>query len=313
MKKDTHIINRHFDTFEEMEQSAKNWSFKNIYKLLPHADTGSNHIIFLPDMQLTYSENNGGILFDVKPPKGMMTVAVIETCKGKACFEETKLQEKMVVFADDKKARTLITNNKFKVAIFSFSKQAYKSLSKKLIDHTGDAIKDHDDHFITILNDALHTAINTPETLNDISYQTGLQERLIRTLEKMLETQTPKRPKLTRGERIAIEIRDRVYKKLNAKISIRSLAEEFEVSEQTLQNAFKSLFGFTPNIFIRHIKLNHVCKALQKADASEDTIIRISKKWGFTHMGHFSRYFTRLFGENPSVVLGRTCSSKKEH
>jgi len=313
MKKDTHIINRHFDTFEEMEQSAKNWSFKNIYKLLPHADTGSNHIIFLPDMQLTYSENDGGVLFDVKPPQGMMTVAVIETCEGKACFEETKLKEGMVVFSDDKKARTLITNDKFKVALFSFSKKTYKELAKKLADHTGDVIIDTDDRLVDILRDALNTFTNTPSAIEDTAYQTQLQEKLITQLETLLQAQTPKRPKLTRGERIAIEIRNRVYKKMNAKISISSLAEEFHVSEQTLQNAFKSLFGFTPNIFIRHIKLNHVCKALQKADASEDTIIRISKKWGFTHMGHFSRYFTQLFGENPSVTLGRTCSVRKEH
>jgi AraC-like DNA-binding protein len=312
MKKDKHIIKQQFSTFEEMEQSARNWNFKNIYKLLPHADTGTNHIVFLPDMQLTYSENDGGILFDVKAPKGMISVAVIETCKGKACFDETKLKEGMVVFSDDKKARTLITNDKFKVAIFSFSKKAYKEMSKRLANHTGDVIEDTDDRLKQLLSEALETFLNDPKAIDDASYKAELQNTLITQLETLLETQNPKHPKLTRGERIALEIRDRVYRKMNAKISIGTLAEEFNISEQTLQNAFKSLFGFTPNIFIRHIKLNHVCKALQKADASEDTIIRISKKWGFTHMGHFSRYFTQLFGENPSVTLGRTCSIKKE-
>ena len=306
MKTDINIINRHFKTFEEMEQNAQNWTFKNIYKLLPQADTGSHHIIFLPDMQLTYSKHNGGALFDVKPPKGMISVGIITSCEGKACFEETKLQEKMVIFADDKKARTLITSNTFTATIFSFSKKRYRDLSKQLSSHMGDVIFDTDDQLTAILQDALQKFTKDPDAADNEAYHIALQEMIIEQLRSMLAEQTPKRPKLTKGEKIALEIRNRVYRRMNAKISISALAEEFNVSEQTLQNAFKSLFGFTPNIFIRHIKLNHVYKALQKADPATDTIIRISKKWGFTHMGHFSRYFTKLFGENPSVILNRT-------
>ncbi|HHO65596.1 MAG TPA: helix-turn-helix domain-containing protein, partial [Epsilonproteobacteria bacterium] len=31
--------------------------------------------------------------------------------------------------------------------------------------------------------------------------------------------------------------------------------------------------------------------------------MRVAQKWGFKHMGKFSKYYTELFGENPSVTL----------
>ncbi len=31
--------------------------------------------------------------------------------------------------------------------------------------------------------------------------------------------------------------------------------------------------------------------------------MRVAQKWGFRHMGKFSKYYTELFGENPSVTL----------
>jgi AraC-like DNA-binding protein len=313
MKKNEIFISQNFKNFEEMEASAKNWQYKTTYKLLPDAYIGTHHVILLPTMQLSYSEKHGGLLHEITSPKGMMSVAVIEKNEGRACFGNTKLQEKMVVFFDDKKAYTMINSGYFKVAIFSFSKQMYRDLGRRLAKHRGEVIEDTDNTLQSILEETLERFKKDPAIRENIPEQQQIEERLITHLSHLLEEQTPYLPKLTKGEKIALEIRDRVYKRINGKVTISSLAEEYKVSEQTLQNAFKSLFGFTPNIFIRHLKLNHVCHALRKADPSIDTIVRISKKWGFTHMGHFSRYFTELFGENPSVTLGKGCSLPKNH
>jgi AraC family ethanolamine operon transcriptional activator len=312
MKKNEIFISQNFKNFEEMETSAKNWQYKTTYKLLPDAYIGTHHVILLPTMQLSYQEKHGGILHDIISPKGMMTVAVVEKNEGKACFGNTKLKEGMVVFFDDKKAYTMTNSGYIKVAIFSFSKQVYKELGKYLSKHRGEVIEDTDNTLQTMLDEILERFKNDPSVQENLSEQHQMEEQLITQLSHLLETQTPSLPKLTKGEKIALEIRDRIYKRINGKVTIGSLAEEYRVSEQTLQNAFKSLFGFTPNIFIRHLKLNHVCHALRKADPSIDTIVRISRKWGFTHMGHFSRYFTELFGENPSVTLGKGCSLPKK-
>lgn len=310
MKKDTLFTSRHFTTFEEMESSALNWHYRKTYKMLPDAYIGTHTIISLPHMQLSYTQKRGGLFQEVIAPKGMFSVGVVKRSDGKACFGKTKLKERMIVFFDDKKAQTIINSDTFEAAVFSFSKQHFKALSKRLSPHIGEVIEDDNDLLKQRLEEVLKGFEADASLPNE--HMEEMEQAIIKDLEVLLETQTPYLPKLTKGERIALKILDRVYRRINSKMTIASLAEEFGVTEQTLQNAFKSLFGFTPNFFIRQLKLNHVCQALQKADPKTDTIIRISKKWGFTHMGHFSRYFTELFGENPSLTLGKGCSLPKE-
>ena len=90
---------------------------------------------------------------------------------------------------------------------------------------------------------------------------------------------------------------------MDNKISISSLAKQHQISEQTLQTNFKSLFGFTPKYFFKQLKLNHVHCDLRFSNNKNDTVSKIANKWGFTHMGMFSKYYTQLFNENPSQTL----------
>ena len=90
---------------------------------------------------------------------------------------------------------------------------------------------------------------------------------------------------------------------MDGKINIESFAKQYKVSVKTLENAFKSLFGFTPKKFLQLLKLNLVHHDLQNADPKTCSVLRIASKWGFTHMGRFSQDYTKLFGENPSDTL----------
>jgi len=98
---------------------------------------------------------------------------------------------------------------------------------------------------------------------------------------------------------------------MDGKISISSLAEQYDVSEQTLQNSFKSLFGFTPKYFFRSLKLNLINQELKKSDLEQTTVSKIALKWGFVHMGRFSAYYTELFGEYPSQTLKTPCCQEE--
>ncbi len=92
---------------------------------------------------------------------------------------------------------------------------------------------------------------------------------------------------------------------MDAKFNIDSLAKQHKISKKTLYNNFKSLFGFTPDYFLRQLKLNLVHNDLKKGNPKHSTVTRIAQKWGFTHMGHFSGQYAKLFGETPSQTLHR--------
>ena len=73
-------------------------------------------------------------------------------------------------------------------------------------------------------------------------------------MRKITETSSLKEAKLTKGEKTALAIRDQVYHHMDGKVNIDAFAKQYQVSIQTLENAFKSLFGFTPKKFLQLLK-----------------------------------------------------------
>ncbi len=299
------FISQTFQDADLMTQTSINWEYEAVYKLMPDAFSGENNVILLPKLQLSYAKRSGGILYNIVSPKGTVSAAVILKSDGRICYGNTKLKEGDITFFDDKSAINLVTSGTFSAAIISIPKKGNRKLTQELKKYSGQVIHDPDSALATQMLDILKRFQKDPAAESDTAYQEKMTQSLLAQVESLLEEKTPYFPKLTKGEKIALQIRDRIYKRVTKKVTITSLAEEFGVSEQTLQNAFKSLFGITPNKFLRNLKLNHVRKALVKANPQTDTIVHISKRWGFTHMGHFSRYYTNLFGENPSVTLCR--------
>ena len=311
MRETEKIICQTFDTVTLMRNSSTNWTYDSVYKLLPEAFEGENNILFFPTLQLSYGKRSGGIMYETVSPKGMISVGIVHDAQGKFCFGNAKLKSGDMLIFDDAAPSSLITDKPLFASTVSIPKKTYRRLTQALTPYLGKVLFDKGGAMAKMMEDILEQAKTDETFMQDEPRQKALETELINHLNILIETQTPHFPKLTKGEKIALTIRDRIYHEINGKVTIASLAEEFGVSEQTLQNAFKSLFGFTPNRFIRHLKLNHVRKELIEADPAHNTIVNIANRWGFTHMGHFSRYYTELFGENPSVTLQRPFSQEE--
>ena len=88
-------------------------------------------------------------------------------------------------------------------------------------------------------------------------------------------------------------------------MTIQDIVEKFNISEKTLQNSFRSLFGITPKRFIHLLKLNRAHEDLLHADGQISNISEISTKWCFTHFGRFARDYKSLFNVLPSETLKR--------
>ncbi len=292
-----------FSDVDLLRKSAPQWHFHTIYKLRPDALKGENSIIQLPHIQLGYAVRNAGILYEVSSPKGTVSLGIVDTLDGVLSYGPVKLKQGDILVFDDKRTYTLTTSGNLRVPIISISRKKYKKLTRMLSQHTDQIISDTEGALSKKLYGILKRFMEDKTLIKDTTAHHKIEEALIRDIEALMHDQIPHTPKLTKGEKIALQIKERIYRHMHGKVSISDFAQEFRVSEQTLQNAFKSLYGFTPNRFLRQLKLNHVRLALLDADPKKDTIIAIANKWGFTHMGHFSHYYTELFGENPSVTL----------
>jgi len=288
-----------------MRASARNWEYGTLYFLKPQAVQGTHDTLLLPRMQLSFTNSSGGQFRAVTSPKGTISVAAVLESNGKGCFGCLKFKAGDIVIFDDSKEQLFFTSENHRIAIVSFPKNTFRKLARTYAPFCNNIIENAADSFGGLLESVFQRVKETPEQWEDKNFLTQQEKIVHDALSRLLDFNLPYFPKLTRGEKIALEIRDRVYDHIEPDIAINNFAKEYGVTEQTLQNAFKSLFGMTPHRFLRNLKLNHVKKELLQADPKKTTIVAIANKWGFTHMGHFSGYYTRLFGENPSATLQR--------
>ena len=320
--KEGYFSDRTYDSANLMAESINNWKQYCPYQLQPEGLSGHHKILQLDNIQIAYAHRNGGTMHNAGAPKDCLAIAVVEECKGVACFGRFKIKVGDILFFDDSRTHNFITSDMIQFSVISIEK---KKLEKKLfkfpniLDHI---IHDTDDILATTLHhiwkrftDPLHTHKESEQFIE-------AEDEILSIVSKLLSEQTPRFPKLRAGEEIALQIRDRVFNHMDGNLNIKDLAQEYEISEQTLQNSFKSLFGFTPKHFFRILKLNLIHQELQKSSPDQTTVLKVAYKWGFKHMGRFSHYYKELFSENPSHTLktifceesdlGHTCVSRQE-
>ncbi len=301
----------YYDGNDMMSESINNWKQLCPYKLCSDGLNGRHQVLQLHSMQIAYAQRKGGTMHNIGSAKECLTIGVIEACAGKACVGNIKLHAGDILFFDDSHPHNFVTNDTIQFIAVTIQKSSLGSRLSKLSKALDLCIKDTDTRFVTTLREIWKRFTASPHEKKDTASYQEAEEEILTVVMELLSEQTPAKPKLTSGERIALTIRDQVFHHMDGNISIGSLAKRYEVSEQTLQNSFKSLFGFTPKLFLRQLKLNIVRQELQKNDPVQKTVSKVALKWGFRHMGRFSAYYTELFGENPSQTLKNTQADEK--
>jgi AraC family ethanolamine operon transcriptional activator len=89
---------------------------------------------------------------------------------------------------------------------------------------------------------------------------------------------------------------------------ISALCAAANVSERTLQNAFKDIMGMSPMTYLIRFRLHRARDELRKAPSDSTTVTDAAMNWGFWHFGEFSRAYKNCFGELPSETLKRNSS-----
>jgi len=128
-----------------------------------------------------------------------------------------------------------------------------------------------------------------------------IELELLRVLQSLnLSSQSPVNKKLTKKEALLFTIRDYILNNLQYNnIKIKKLLSLFNISERSLQNGFKKIFGITPKKFLNILRLNEAHKEL-KGRKDEQRISEIAIKWGFENFGRFSKDYQQFYNVLPS-------------
>lgn len=97
-----------------------------------------------------------------------------------------------------------------------------------------------------------------------------------------------------------------IRENLGNALTIKSIVAEAAVPERTLFAAYKKYRGMPPLAHHRALRLQAAREDLMNA-RTKDTVAAIACRWGFYHLGHFSRDYAARYGEKPSDTLKSHC------
>lgn len=160
--------------------------------------------------------------------------------------------------------------------------------------------------FRSTLHDVLASMISTPEIFEHSASVKAIVETVMgASLDALTVRATESEaPRSSHSVQRAIVERARQYILANRENppTVSELSSHLRMSQRGLRHAFMNVLGINIATFLRYVRLHGVRKELLQATPT-DSVTEIACKWGFWHMGMFSSYYKRLFGETPSTTL----------
>jgi AraC-like DNA-binding protein len=302
------FVEEHYQTYNEMAKSStENWDYHCTYELRPKALTGLHQILQLETMFISLATRPGGMMHDVLSAQDSISLAVHLELEDKACFDRLKLQQGDIIIFDDAQAYNYMTNAHVALAVITIHNDRLGDMLPFFLGKAAHKITDTDGKLGAVSKKIWHDFTSqNPKT----NYKEA-EEEILDTLRTIIKNQKPIAPNLTKGEDAAYAIREQVYQHMDGNLKVEDLVKQYKVSERNLQNSFKSLFGFTPKLFMRNLKLNLIRHDLSFETTQETTVLNVAHKWGFFHMGRFSKYYKELFEESPHKTLQRAINHDK--
>jgi len=100
-----------------------------------------------------------------------------------------------------------------------------------------------------------------------------------------------------------MEARAYMHTHLHEPISIEQIAKKFNFSERSLRYYFQEELNTSPKQYLTVLRLIKVRDTLKALDYTKGIIEETARRFGFNHMGQFSKAYKLFFGELPSVTI----------
>ncbi len=225
-------LEKEFVTYQEMAEHSPDWSIYCNYQLEPNGMDGSYKVLELSNMQVSHSNMVGGFMFSFEAPKDKVCFSIIQEVEGRACFEFMKLKPGMIIIFDDRKVYNFMSSASIKLIDVSINKSVASPLIKSLLNAQQMYFVDTDDMLAHILLEI----IERYSDISDKALLCEIEKKIMTSMLNSIKDQEPTVPKCTKGEYIALEIRDQIFKHMDGTLNTITLAEQYQVTTQTLQN-----------------------------------------------------------------------------
>lgn len=153
-------------------------------------------------------------------------------------------------------------------------------------------------------------SLSQPQKAN---LQESLLDSALTLLTHNLQNSTPGDPseleksadasRLAKARKLVRLAEDYSHNSPDVSLRMVDLCKATQVSERTLQYAFKACLGISPMNYLKRQRLHQVRHELKFADPAVTTVSSIACQFGFFHFGEFSQAYKAQFDESPSKTL----------
>jgi AraC family ethanolamine operon transcriptional activator len=153
----------------------------------------------------------------------------------------------------------------------------------------------------------LETARQRPEAFQRPASVRAYEEELLARLRGMarLEVRNAPRPAPSCRERGLARAIEFLRANDPATLTVPQLCNAANVSQRSLEYAFREAFGLTPIGYLRLRRFHRARHALLAARQEDACVADTAHQAGFFELGRFAGTYRGLFGESPSATLGR--------
>lgn len=141
-------------------------------------------------------------------------------------------------------------------------------------------------------------------------FRQAMRDEILMVVAQSLKTGDPRsalipRLRFAKARRLVRQAEEYILERPHMRVHLVDLCQHADVSERTLQYAFREILGMSPMHYLNQVRLHQVRRGLSSADPLHTTVSAEACRWGFLHFGEFTQAYKALFGELPSQTLNR--------
>lgn len=308
------LFNKAFNDYDQLAHEIRAWDL-DLYQL-DHGEFNAKLLQWKSRKGLlTHAQFNRSFEQRGTSPTGCWTFALLSEHSSQIVWHDKEITENSIVVYRPGTEIDCISKPGFEVYTLSYSEDHLDELGQLIGLPTTRKLANNNDVFYSSFSELAEIRLLIREISQQCSQETSVHPCSLRAYD--FESEIPKQilAILSRGQhvpkKISTTLRRQVIKRIkeylaaypNEPITIGRLCKIAQVSERTLQYAFKEYFGVTPKTYLSALRLNGVRRQLIKENLSSTKIIDVANFWGFWHMGQFASDYRKFFGELPSNTL----------
>ncbi len=311
----TFFLHQNLNDFDSFCESVRNWDLH--YQQLENGRFSSELLLFgNNEIQFTHARLGRKMKQQGASPEGFITFGILAEPQISIHWRNIDINGDMLFVFPEGGELNSITQSDFDVFVLSLTEERLNA-SCEILDlpdirtliNKNEAFRCQPEKMLEFrlwLQSVKTELTSVTSSVRDKLHLNYIEKEIIvRILGILSENRMVSRNR-SRKRDIAISIaEDYIAEPTREIVTVDQLCDVANISERTLEYAFRERYGMTPKRYSLVHRLNSVRKQLRKTKPGCALVSEIARQHGFWHMSKFSADYKKLFNELPLTTLSR--------